>query len=100
MFGLVIKLVKSVVKHEAACAAAVRGGETVKLLLGVARLVSRLPDQRKLLKRASRTLWLLSQRQLYPMPDLEQGWALPSKDAPHLALPTGACRKQVEVDEV
>ena len=51
VFGMVVKLIKNVVKHEAPCAAVLSaGGETVKLLLGVARLVSRMPDQRKLLK--------------------------------------------------
>ena len=131
-----MKLIKNVIKHEAPCAAVVSGGEIAKLLLGVARLVSRLPEQRKLLKvwpsvvppstrshpphshrsrafarvflpslpwrthapsppprahpqRTSRTLWIMSQRLLPPMPELEPTWPLPVKDVPHLQTPTG-----------
>lgn len=51
VFGLVVKLIKNVVKHDGPCTTVLAaGGETVKLLLGVARLVSRMPEQRKLLK--------------------------------------------------
>ena len=51
VFGLVVKLIKNVVKHDGPCTTVLSGGsETVKLLLGVARLISRMPDQRKLLK--------------------------------------------------
>lgn len=58
---MVVKLIKNVAKHDAAALLPGGGGgggsggvdgvgEVVKLLLGVARLVSRMPDQRKLLK--------------------------------------------------
>ena len=61
VFGMVVKLIKNVAKHDSAALLPGGGGggggggidgvgEVVKLLLGVARLVSRMPDQRKLLK--------------------------------------------------
>ncbi|GFH11398.1 uncharacterized protein HaLaN_06888, partial [Haematococcus lacustris] len=51
VFGGVLKVVKTTAKHEAAAATLLRAnGEVLRLLLGVARLLVRLPDQRKLLK--------------------------------------------------
>ncbi|KAG2482492.1 hypothetical protein HYH03_018597, partial [Edaphochlamys debaryana] len=63
-------------------------GEGVRLLLGVARVLGRVPEQRKLLKRTSRALWLLCPHLLLPLPPLEPLAPLPSKDAPHLAVPS------------
>jgi hypothetical protein len=55
IFGLVIKALKNQAKHEAAALALMRAnGEVLRLLLGVARLLVRLPEQRKLLK-----VWIL-----------------------------------------
>ena len=50
LFGAVLKVLKNISKHEAARACLSKSGEVVLLLLGVARLLSRLPEQRKLLK--------------------------------------------------
>jgi hypothetical protein len=51
IFGLIIKALKNQAKHEAAALALMRAnGEVLRLLLGVARLLVRLPEQRKLLK--------------------------------------------------
>ncbi|GAX75978.1 hypothetical protein CEUSTIGMA_g3421.t1 [Chlamydomonas eustigma] len=89
VFGMVVKLVKNIAKHQGPCTAILAGGsEVVKLLLGVTRLVAKMPEQRKLLKRTSRTLWILNQRLLFPLPDLEPIWPLPSKDTPHLNILT------------
>jgi hypothetical protein len=47
---MVLKVVKNMAKHEGPCAALARNPNMGRLLLGVARLLARLPDQRKLLK--------------------------------------------------
>ena len=74
VFGMVVKLIKNVAKHDSAALLPGGGGggggggidgvgEVVKLLLGVARLVSRMPDQRKLLKvRQGEVGWGAGQR--------------------------------------
>ncbi|GLC39944.1 hypothetical protein PLESTB_001819000 [Pleodorina starrii] len=115
VFGWVLKLLKNLAKYEylqsgstafggggAAAAggggAAPRGasgiltcsGEGVRLLLGVARVLARIPEQRKLLKRVSRTLWLLCPHVLTPLPPLEPLVPLPLKDAPHLMVASAA----------
>eukprot|EP00201_Polytomella_parva_P009813 CAMPEP_0175063522 /NCGR_PEP_ID=MMETSP0052_2-20121109/14805_1 /TAXON_ID=51329 ORGANISM="Polytomella parva, Strain SAG 63-3" /NCGR_SAMPLE_ID=MMETSP0052_2 /ASSEMBLY_ACC=CAM_ASM_000194 /LENGTH=654 /DNA_ID=CAMNT_0016329733 /DNA_START=68 /DNA_END=2029 /DNA_ORIENTATION=- len=64
------------------------GHEITKFLMGVARLLHRVPEQRKLLKRVTRTIWLLNQHILAVLPDLEPTWILPNKDCPHLATPS------------
>ena len=50
IFGMVLKLVKNMAKHEGPCMALARNPNMGRLLLGVARLLARLPEQRKLLK--------------------------------------------------
>ncbi|GFR52372.1 hypothetical protein Agub_g14932, partial [Astrephomene gubernaculifera] len=60
-------------------------GEGVRLLLGVARVLARIPEQKKLLKRCSRAVWLLCPHVLVPLPPLEPLVPLPPKDVPHLA---------------
>lgn len=50
IFGMVLKLVKNLAKHEGPCAVLARSPNMGRLLLGVARLLARLPEQRKLLK--------------------------------------------------
>ncbi|GIM17414.1 hypothetical protein Vretimale_19956 [Volvox reticuliferus] len=111
IFGWVLKLMKNMAKHEylqsgnttfgvgsanaPAASRAVPGfltctGEGVRLLLGVARVLARIPEQRKLLKRVSRTLWLLCPHVLTPLPSLEPMVPLPSKDATHLTIPSAA----------
>ncbi|GLI68620.1 hypothetical protein VaNZ11_013094 [Volvox africanus] len=111
VFGWVLKLLKNMAKHEylqsgsttfggsagnaPAASRAVPGflncsGEGVRLMLGVARVLARIPEQRKLLKRVSRTLWLLCPHILTPLPSLEPMVPLPSKDATHLAIPSAA----------
>ena len=47
---MVLKLVKNMAKHEGPCMALARNPNMGRLLLGVARLLARLPEQRKLLK--------------------------------------------------
>ncbi|KAG2436433.1 hypothetical protein HXX76_006736 [Chlamydomonas incerta] len=64
------------------------GGEGARLLLGVARVLARVPEQRKLLKRASRALWLLCPHLLVPLPPLEPLAPLSPKDSPHLSIPS------------
>ncbi|EFJ43011.1 hypothetical protein VOLCADRAFT_106960 [Volvox carteri f. nagariensis] len=113
VFGWVLKLLKNLAKHEylqsgnttfgggapgSGPASTARGapgvltctGEGVRLLLGVARVLARIPEQRKLLKRVSRTLWLLCPHLLTPLPPLEPLVPLPSKDAPHLNIASAA----------
>ncbi|KXZ45626.1 hypothetical protein GPECTOR_52g28 [Gonium pectorale] len=115
VFGWSLKLMKSLAKYEyvhfsvgpgavssVLAAAGVRTvarggsgmlsstGEGVRLLLGVARVLARMPEQKKLLKRVSRTLWLLCPHVLVPMPPLEPLVGLPPKDAPHLAVASAA----------
>ncbi len=90
VFGAVLKMLKSLARHETIRPFLNRCNEASKLLLGVARLLCRLPEQRKLLKRVSRTLWLLAAPCVLPvLPSLEPQWQLPSRDAPHLAMPSG-----------
>lgn len=50
LFGSVIKVLKCTAKHDGPGALLQRSGEVGRLLLGVARLLARLPEQRKLLK--------------------------------------------------
>ena len=88
LFGQVVKLIKTVAKHEGPSSSLRRQGEASNILLGVARLVSTLgPEHAKLLKRTARALWLLNRNALpftQGLPDLEPLWSLPSKEAPHL----------------
>lgn len=86
VFGSVLKVLKHCTKQDAAHAALIRSQDCVRLLLGVARLLSRIPEQRKVFKRVYRTLWLLSPQALTPLQPLEAAWALPNRDAPHLML--------------
>eukprot|EP00798_Chlamydomonas_sp_ICE-L_P014283 gene14283-20260_t len=86
VFGSVVKVLKNISKHEGPCSVLSRSDETVKLLLGVMRLLTRLPEQRKILKRTSRTLWLLNRHILSPLPEFEPIWRHPSRDAPHLNI--------------
>lgn len=90
VFGSVLKMFKNLARHESIRPLLNRGNEASKLLLGVARLLCRLPEQRKLLKRVSRTLWLLAAPCVLPvLPSLEPAWQLPSRDAAHLTMPSG-----------
>ena len=54
-------------------------------------VVSTTPP-RSPLQRTSRTLWIMSQRLLQPMPELEPTFPMPSREASHLTLLTGTHR--------
>lgn len=52
-------MLKNLSKCDEARLVLLRSTECTKLLLGVSRILARLPERRKLFKRAYRTLWLL-----------------------------------------
>jgi hypothetical protein len=52
-------VLKNLSKCDEARLVLLRSTECTKLLLGVSRILARLPERRKLFKRAYRTLWLL-----------------------------------------
>ncbi|KAK3283007.1 hypothetical protein CYMTET_9280 [Cymbomonas tetramitiformis] len=63
-----LRVLKNLSKCEETRLLLLRSTECTKLLLGVSRILARLPERRKLFKRAYRTLWLLFQSLLPPLP--------------------------------
>jgi hypothetical protein len=54
-----LRVLKNLAKCDDTRLVLLRSTECTKLLLGVSRILARLPERRKLFKRAYRTLWLM-----------------------------------------
>lgn len=80
IYGLALKALKNVAKFEEPRAVLLRTSEVRTLLLGAAKVVARIPENSKLLKRAFRALWMLSPEHLSPLPEPEPDLLLPEDD--------------------